>query len=613
MPEDKKRELLRRCFGYDEFRNGQETLIDAILAGRDCLGIMPTGGGKSLCYQVPALLLPGVSLVVSPLISLMADQVQALRENGVGAAYINSTLSEREYRDTLSALRAGQYKLLYVAPERLEMPGFLSTLSTLTVPLVAVDEAHCVSQWGQDFRPSYLRIAPAIASLPLRPTVAAFTATATERVRRDIVELLGLSQPEVLVTGFDRPNLYFEVRAPKDKKRELLKLVRERRDKSGIVYCSTRLTVEQVCQTLLDAGYKAVRYHAGLSDAERAGAQEAFQYDAARVMVATNAFGMGIDKSNVGYVIHYNMPKSLDAYYQEAGRAGRDGENADCIMLYAAKDVATARYLIEHGESGGSRADLERLNAIADYCKTDSCLRGYILSYFGQEHPTECGNCGNCLSEHTEHDITREAQMVLSCIERVRARLHYNVGRSLIVDVLRGAGSGRVVDKGLDTLSTYGLMRNKKRDTVNAYIDALISKGYAAVNEHQALCATAKAAEVLFRGEHVTMRVRTDAKKPAAKSAPQQPKERAAAAADKPKFDASALYERLRRVRARAASAAGVPAYVIFSNATLQAMSRLAPTTLDEFLEVPGVGEKKAAGYGKQFMDEIKDFLYSDG
>ena len=610
MNEDKALGTLRRYFGYGEFRQGQRALIDAILSGRDCLGIMPTGGGKSLCYQVPAMLLPGVTLVVSPLISLMADQVQALRENGVEAEYINSTLSENQYSQTLRKLRSGLCKLLYIAPERLELASFQNILADIEVPLVAVDEAHCVSQWGQDFRPSYLKIAPAVAALPKRPTLAAFTATATERVRRDIVKLLELRDPQVLVTGFDRPNLYFEVRTPRDKKRELLSILRERRDKSGIVYCATRAAVEEVCELLCAEGFKAVRYHAGLGDNERASAQEAFQYDDARVMVATNAFGMGIDKSNVGYVIHYNMPKSLDAYYQEAGRAGRDGESADCILLYAPKDAVTARHLIEHGENPDNRADFERLNAITGYCRTGECLRGYILSYFGQEHPENCGNCGNCLGEYTRKDITVEAQQILSCIERVRGRLGYNVGRSLISDILRGASSARVREKGLDTLTTYGLMRGQSRADVDAYINALVSSGYAAVNEHQALVLTPKSPAVLFRGETVSMRVKqAEIARRGARPATYKAAEQAARGTTKPKYDSAELYDMLRKVRARAASEARVPAYVVFSNATLRAMADMAPTTLGEFLLVPGVGERKAERYGQMFLKAIGSFL----
>ena len=614
-----KRDVLRRYFGYGEFRPGQEKLIDAILSGRDCLGIMPTGGGKSICYQVPALLLRGVTIVVSPLISLMTDQVLALRENGVEAAYINSTQTAAEYGAVLDGLRAGRYKLLYIAPERLETAGFRNVISQLDVPLVAVDEAHCVSQWGQDFRPSYLRIAPAIASLPRRPTVAAFTATATERVRGDITRLLELREPEVLVTGFDRPNLYLEVRQPRNKDRELLALLRERRGRSGIVYCATRSAVEEVCGLLRSQGYSAVRYHAGLSEQERAGAQEAFQYDEANIMVATNAFGMGIDKSNVSFVIHYNMPKSIDAYYQEAGRAGRDGQPADCILLYSGRDTITARYLIEHGESAAPDTDIQRLNAMVGYCKTERCLRGYILSYFGQEHPPGCGNCGNCLADCVERDITTEAQMILSCIERVRSRLGYNVGRGLICDVLRGSASAKVTEKGLEGVSTYGLMADTSRDRLNRYIDALTEQGYIALNGYQALCCTQKAADVLFGGTRVAMpervgqRSRTEPY--AGKYTP--PRRRASSAArpspapdrPKPEYSVPQLYEELRRVRARAAGEAGVPAYVVFSNASLQAMAQLAPLTREEFLAVPGVGEVKAGRFGELFISAIREFM----
>lgn len=392
-----KAELLQRVFGYCEFRPGQEDLIDGVLSGRDVFGVMPTGGGKSMCYQLPALMLPGITLVVSPLISLMQDQVMALKSAGISGAYINSSLNENQMRAVYRNLIAGRYKIVYIAPERLDYPGFENLASKLSISFVAVDEAHCISQWGQDFRPSYLRIVNFIDSLPKRPVVGAFTATATQQVREDVERILRLTDPVRVVTGFDRPNLYFEVRSPQYKEKELLRLLAERKRKSGIVYCATRKNVETVCQKLCDQGYAATRYHAGLSEQERSENQEAFLYDRKTVMVATNAFGMGIDKSNVSFVIHYNMPKSLEAYYQEAGRAGRDGAEAECILLYSSADVRTALFLIEHGTENEElepadretirRQDLARLESIQGYCKTKDCLRGYILEYFGQKHP----------------------------------------------------------------------------------------------------------------------------------------------------------------------------------------------------------------------------------
>ena len=452
-----KYSILKQYYGHSAFRAGQEELIDSILSGRDALCVMPTGGGKSLCYQIPALLLPGITLVVSPLISLMKDQVAALKSAGVPAAYINSSLTGEQIRTVYARTRKGAYKLIYVAPERLETNSFLSLMQEMDVSFLAVDEAHCISQWGQDFRPSYLGIVDFINALPRRPIVAAYTATATKQVQSDILRLLQLQSPYRIVTGFDRPNLYFDVRRPKNKFSALAALIDERRGRSGIVYCATRAAVERVCDSLCDRGIAATRYHAGLTDEERQQNQDDFQFDRKTVMVATNAFGMGIDKSNVSFVIHYNMPKSLEAYYQEAGRAGRDGEAADCILLYSAGDVETAKFLIQSGgeELGDAereelhRRDYERLKIMTGYCKTTRCLRGYILDYFGQQHPENCGCCGNCKGAYETIDITVPAQMILSCVYRVRERLGYYVGKLLIVQILCGSKNRRVLELGL--------------------------------------------------------------------------------------------------------------------------------------------------------------------
>ena len=481
--------VLRQYFGFPSFRAGQQTLIDAVLSGRDALGVMPTGGGKSLCYELPALLLPGMTLVVSPLISLMKDQVMALRNAGIPAGCINSSMSLDELRETYRDARYGAYKLLYVAPERLLTDGFCSLAQELEIPLVAVDEAHCISQWGQDFRPSYLKIVEFLQRLPRRPAVAAFTATATAQVRADIIRILQLHEPETVVTGFDRPNLRFEVLRPKDKRTALLQLLSERRDKSGIVYCATRKTVEQVCGLLQEAGFAATRYHAGLDADERKENQEAFICDRSPVMAVTNAFGMGIDKSNVSYVIHYNMPKSVEAYYQEAGRAGRDGSPADCILLYSSGDVTTAKFLIFNSSAENEELtdeerqmvqaqDLARLEAMTGYCKTQDCLRGYLLDYFGQPHEKTCGNCGNCLAEYVTRDLTREAQMILSCVVRARNRLGYCVGASILSQTLHGSRSARVRELGLDLLPTYGLMSALPGAQIREWIELLERAGY---------------------------------------------------------------------------------------------------------------------------------------
>ena len=430
-----KREVLRQYFGHSSFRPGQEALIDGILAGRDALGIMPTGGGKSLCYQVPALLLPGLTLVVSPLISLMKDQVAALNGVGIPAAFLNSALDAQAFQAVCREIRQGMHKLIYVAPERLLQEGFLALMQEQKIAQVAVDEAHCISQWGQDFRPSYRKITEFVARLPRRPVLSAFTATATAEVQADILTQLELRDPVKVVTGFNRPNLYFAVQQPKRKQPVLTALVEARRDRSGIVYCATRSGVEKICDLLCQRGIPATRYHAGLSEEERQRNQDDFQFDRKTVMVATNAFGMGIDKSNVSFVIHYNRSKSLEAYYQEAGRAGRDGEAAECILLYGPGDVATAQFFLQQaGEnedlSPEERAEVQardarRLEAMVNYCKTTHCLRGHLLDYFGQAHDPTCGNCGNCRSQFVQVDITRQAQMILSCVKRVQGKLGY--------------------------------------------------------------------------------------------------------------------------------------------------------------------------------------------
>lgn len=611
-----KYSVLKQYFGHTAFREGQETLIDAVASGRDALGIMPTGGGKSLCYQIPALMLDGTALVISPLISLMADQVGALENAGISAVFVNSSLTPEQLDRAREGIRRGLYRLIYIAPERLDSDSFLRLVSGLRVSLIAVDEAHCVSQWGQDFRPSYLRIAGFVESLPERPPLCAFTATATERVRQDIREKLGLRGPVEAVTGFDRPNLFFDVRRPANKTQALLSLLGERRDKSGIVYCATRANVERVCIALQSAGVDATRYHAGLSEAERRQNQEDFRFDRKTVMVATNAFGMGIDKSNVGFVIHYNMPKDLESYYQEAGRAGRDGEPAEAILLYSPGDVATARFLITHGErESGSEEDrarreqdLRRLETMVGYCKHGGCLRGCILDYFGQEHGAGCGNCGNCCASYVESDITVTAQMILSCICRVHDKLGYYVGMTAIVSVLRGSRSRRIEELGLDAVSTYGLLRGRSAAEIRGYIEYLQSAGYLFVErEHSTLRMTERAGAVLFRGERVSMSVRQDTQQ----EGRAERRRHARAAADLLPQPEPDLLAALRALRAGLARREGVPAYIIFSNATLADMAAKSPRTRAELLEVSGVGKVKAERYGDVFLQAIEKYEQS--
>ena len=607
-------EALKYYFGHSQFRQGQEALINAILSGRDVLGIMPTGGGKSLCYQIPALVLEGVTVVISPLISLMKDQVAALSEAGIQAAYLNSTLTPQQMQLVYQRTREGAYQLLYVAPERLDTAEFSALVEQISVPLVAVDEAHCISQWGQDFRPSYLNIAAFVQRLPRRPVVAAFTATATGEVQADIVRLLELREPLRMVTGFDRPNLFFDVRRPKQKTPVLLRLIQERQDKSGIVYCATRSAVERLCKSLCAKGIAATRYHAGLDEEERRQNQDDFQFDRKTVMVATNAFGMGIDKSNVGFVIHYHMPKSLEAYYQEAGRAGRDGEPADCILLYSNGDVETAKYLIENSgndlltqeeQDAIRQRDYDRLNAMVGYCKTTRCYRSYILSYFGQNAPTSCGNCGNCKGDYENRDITVHAQMILSCILRIRQRTGYYVGKTLVTQTLQGSKNRRVLDMGLDELSTYGLLPKTSAREIRDEIEFLEQEGYLRTNpEHQTLEPSKSASAILFEGKKVSMPVRIDRIEEENGDRRKGPKKAAGALPE----EAKGLYNVLKALRMKLAQEQDMPAYIVFSNATLTDMAVKAPRTMPEFLGVSGVGEVKAEKYGEAFLKAIAQY-----
>lgn len=602
-----KHGILREYFGHTEFRNGQEELIDNISAGRDVLGVMPTGAGKSICYQVPALMMNGVTLVVSPLISLMADQVAALVGAGVKAAYINSSLTFPQYREVLRRAREGRYKIIYAAPERLLTEEFLSLSAELEISMLTVDEAHCVSQWGQDFRPSYLKIAEYVKTLSRRPVVSAFTATATGEVRGDIVQMLGLNDPFVITTGFDRKNLYFGVLRPSDKFSELTKIIRRNGDRTGIVYCLTRKTVEEVCEKLCATGVAATRYHAGLSDGERRANQEDFICDRKTVMVATNAFGMGIDKSNVSYVVHYNMPKNIEGYYQEAGRAGRDGEPAECILLYSGQDVRTNRFLIENCSDDNPEMteemraevrerDLQRLKEMTFYSTASGCLREFILRYFGERSPSYCGNCSNCSANFETVDITVEAQKIVSCVYRVNASGR-SFGRSMIADILNGSKRERVISLGFDRLSTYGIMSDMTQKRIMKMIDFLIENGWLTLDgdEYAVVKTTSKSAEIVR--DRVTVEMKLEKEAPAVER--------------KIVIDHGVnegLFGELRKLRSEFAAAEKVPAYIIFSDAALKDMCRKLPVTEAEFLTVSGVGNKKAERYGEVFCTFIEQY-----
>ena len=616
-----KHQLLKQFFGHTDFRPGQEALIDALLSGRDVLGVMPTGAGKSVCYQLPALMLPGMTLVVSPLISLMKDQVTALNQSGIPAAFLNSTLSPEEYDRVFRAACAGQYRLLYAAPERLMTVDFLRLAAAVRIPLLAVDEAHCISHWGQDFRPSYLQIADFARQLPVRPVIGAFTATATDSVKADIVNRLELQNPLRITTGFDRPNLYFDVVHPEKKTDWLKRFLLERPGQSGIIYCATRKTVETVCDHLNRNGLPAARYHAGLSDDERRRSQEDFIYDRIRLMVATNAFGMGIDKSNVSFVVHYNMPRNLESYYQEAGRAGRDGERAVCTLLYSPGDVRTARFLLdsttpnerltEEERAFIRRQDLRRLEQMIAYCETPGCLRAKLLAYFGEEAPERCENCGNCRGEFVQQDITLEAQKILSGAARIEQQYPYGLGPTLLVQMLHGLSSPRVLQLHLDRLSTFGVMSDVRRARIRVYVDWLIRRGYLTLTdgEFPVLHLNPSAREVLFHGEKVIFPERRQAAKSSG-SAGRKP----APGAALPETEADeSLLETLKALRLKLARAEDLPAYIVFSNAALADMAVKRPHTPDEFLQVSGVGEVKAARYGEAFLNAIREWEEAGG
>ncbi len=590
--------ILKKYFGYENFRPGQEEIIGHILNHEDALGIMPTGAGKSICYQVPAMILDGVTIVISPLISLMKDQVDSLNEVGIPATFINSTLSYNNYEQTIENIAHDVYKIIYVAPERLNSDTFLNLLNKINISMVTIDEAHCVSQWGHDFRPSYCEIANMILNLKKRPIVSAFTATATEIVKNDIINLLHLENPYCLTTGFDRKNLKFSVENPNDKFEFIVNYLSEHKNEAGIIYCLTRKNVDTVFDKLSDLGLLVSRYHGGMTEKQRRLSQEDFTFDRTNIMVATNAFGMGIDKSNIRYVIHYNMPKDLESYYQEAGRGGRDGEKADCILLFSRSDIVTNKVLIESTPSGSSHyQEYEKLNDMVDYCNTDKCLRKYILEYFGETTNFDnCENCSNCLDDSELTDITADTQKILSCIKRMNERF----GSSMVVDVLRGSKGSRILSLGFDNLSTYGIMKDYPKDSLKDLISYLITEGYikSIGDKYPVLMLTPLSNDVLFNGTKVFTKLKLN------KSSITKSTETSI----ETKFDEN-LFTLLTNLRKKVADENNVAPFIIFSDVSLKQMSTIYPTDAESMLKIEGVGLNKLVKYGNIFIETISDYV----
>jgi ATP-dependent DNA helicase RecQ len=604
-------ETLKKYFGYDCFREGQEGLVHSILSGTDTLGVMPTGAGKSICFQVPALIMKGVTIVVSPLISLMKDQVSALNQAGIHAAYINSSLSPRQISMALQYAKEGRYQLIYIAPERLETEEFLDFALHTEISMITVDEAHCISQWGQDFRPSYLKIVRFIEQLPVRPVISAFTATATKEVIEDIICVLGLRKPEVVVTGYDRKNLYFEVRTPKDKDAEVLEYVDKHQTQCGIIYCATRKSVDELQELLIRKGFSAAKYHAGMSDSERNDNQEDFIYDRKLIMVATNAFGMGIDKSNVRYVIHYNMPKNMEGYYQEAGRAGRDGEEAECILLYGARDVRINQFLIENGNANDELSDIqkeqirerdeERLKIMTYYCFTKDCLREYILRYFGQLGESCCDNCSNCLTQFEEMDVTEVSKDMIGCVKDCGQKFGINV----IIATLMGRKVAKLTSNNMVNSTYYGRQSSVSENYLKHIMNKLIIEGYLSqTNDKYSIIKVEKCAQSIEMDQtRVVMKL--------AKEEPLQANSKTSKVRHKSELLTSKgldLFDHLRQLRARLAKEERMPPYIIFSDKTLTDMCRRLPSDRKEMLMVLGVGENKFDKYGQQFIEAIAEF-----
>lgn len=603
------KEALKAVFGYDSFRPGQEAVINAILDGRDILAVMPTGAGKSLCYQVPAMLFSGITLVISPLISLMQDQVKALNEAGVNAAFINSSLSEKELNDTFKNAYKGHYKIIYVAPERLMSEGFISFAKSVEISMVTVDEAHCISQWGQDFRPSYMDIAEFINILDKRPIISAFTATATQNVREDIICSLGLNNPYFLVTGFDRENLFFQVDKPHNKERFILDFIERHRGESGIIYCATRKNVDSLYTLLRKQHISVVKYHAGMSNEERKQMQNDFVFDYTSIVIATNAFGMGIDKSNVRFVIHYNMPSSMENYYQEAGRAGRDGLNSECILLFSPQDIIINRFLLEHKDFSDidpidamtiRERDIKRLQIMEGYCYTTECLRNYILKYFGEDPKKPCDDCGNCLRQFETLDMTEEAKKIINCIYESRGRY----GKNIIMDTVLGAKTARLTEIGATEYKSYGVLESSNKNLLRQLIEELLLEGYIATGEYQVL-KLGDISRLKNTETKVLVKITDEDKMAKRKEKPKKNKK----GMDSLTSAGFKLFDKLKELRLEIARAEKIPPYIVFNDKTLIDMCAKMPTTKSDMLNVSGVGENKYGKYGERFIAVIKEYV----
>lgn len=604
-------ETLKTYFGYDTFREGQEKIVEAILTNRDVLAIMPTGAGKSICYQIPALILPGITLVISPLISLMQDQVKALNDAGIHAAFINSSLTENQISKALYLAASGRYKIIYVAPERLENYEFLEFARNVEISMVTVDEAHCISQWGQDFRPSYLKIVEFIKNLPKRPIVSAFTATATEEVKNDILCTLSLEDPEVVITGFDRKNLYYSVENIRRKDEFIMEYIEKHPTESGIIYCATRKNVDNLFELLFKRGVPVTRYHAGLTNETRKKNQDDFIYDRTPVIIATNAFGMGIDKSNVRYVIHYNMPQSMENYYQEAGRAGRDGENSQCILLFSLQDVMIDRMLLDNKDFSDvdeedeyliRQRDIRRLQTMEGYCKTTGCLRNYILEYFGEKTSGPCDNCGNCHREYHEVDMTAEAKWVVNCVAETRGRY----GLTIVLGTLMGAKRARLRELRMDQYKSYGALSGHSEAELRTLISQMTEMGY--LYQTQEKYSVLKLGNITpLKDENIRVIMRTyEEKEPDKKKKIQKTvRKRSTDALTSAGYD---LFEILRKLRLEIAKEESMPPYIIFSDKTLIDMCVKKPSDEEEMLNVSGVGANKLKKYGQRFLQEIQKF-----